>query len=236
MSVDVRPGVKYGYLTVVEYLPGLRSAPNVRVRCECGVVKLVRKNALRSGTKSCGCKWKEMLRSARVRHGQSGTRNQKKTKAYEVWCSMRRRCNEPSHKSYADYGGRGISVAPEWNEFSVFLADMGPPPRGMQLERVDNSRGYSKANCVWATPKQNNNNRRSNRLIECSGKRMTLTEWAAVVGVFPDTLSKRLEAGWPIEKALQPTRRITSASRTGRFSGQTSWRTAPRIRGINEGA
>jgi hypothetical protein len=73
---------------------------------------------------------------------------------------MHRRCNQPTHQSYPHYGGRGISVCEEWKDFWTFVSDMGERPEGHTLERVDNDLGYCKENCIWATHKEQCNNRR----------------------------------------------------------------------------
>ena len=73
-------------------------------------------------------------------------------KLYPAWAAMIQRCTNPNAKSYAHYGGRGITVCPEWRaSFSHFLKDMGDRPAGASLDRIDNDAGYAPDNCRWAT-------------------------------------------------------------------------------------
>lgn len=79
-----------------------------------------------------------------------------------VWSDMKRRCHNPRHHAYKNYGGRGIYVCSRWREsLSAFLEDMGPrPSREHSIDRVDNDNGYSPENCVWATRQEQNLNKR----------------------------------------------------------------------------
>ena len=78
----------------------------------------------------------------------------KKTSMYRRWQSMWERCNYPKHRTYKYYGGRGIVVCERWSKFENFLADMGEPPPGMSLDRIDNDGNYEPGNCRWATGKE----------------------------------------------------------------------------------
>jgi hypothetical protein len=91
---------------------------------------------------------------------------------YSVWSDMRRRCFTPTHKNYAGYGGRGITVCPRWNSFTTFLADMGPRPSPKHsIDRKDNDGNYEPANCRWATqPEQIRNRRRRQPKQSAAGK------------------------------------------------------------------
>lgn len=93
-----------------------------------------------------------------ITHGMYGTRTNRS------WEAMKRRCLNPKANNYSDYGGRGISIPDKWLKFEGFYEDMGERPEGMSLERINNSVGYSKDNCRWATQKEQNNNKRPERL------------------------------------------------------------------------
>jgi hypothetical protein len=81
---------------------------------------------------------------------------------YFIWHGMFRRCYDPRHIDFKNYGARGIKVCERWYSFANFLADMGDRPEGLVLERINNNKGYSPKNCKWATWKEQYRNKRSN--------------------------------------------------------------------------
>ena len=91
---------------------------------------------------------------------------------------MIQRCNNPNAKNYNNYGGRGITVCSEWTDFSRFLEDMGEKPNGCSIERKNNNEGYCPENCIWASKKEQANNRRGNILIDLNGVRYTVAQFA----------------------------------------------------------
>lgn len=88
---------------------------------------------------------------------------------------MRERCLSKTNKRFKDYGGRGITIDPTWDSFENFLVDMGECPQGLTIERLNNDAGYGPENCAWRSRKDQNNNKRSNRLIEFNGEVRNVT-------------------------------------------------------------
>lgn len=115
---------------------------------------------------------------------------------------MKKRCLNPGHRNFKDYGGRGITVCERWMTFDNFLADMGERPDGLSLDRINNNAGYSSENCRWATLVEQNCNRRNNTWITYAGKTLTVTEWARELGMKKNALIERLRNGWTVERAL----------------------------------
>lgn len=122
-----------------------------------------------------------------------------KTPFYRVWLNMRARCNNENHTLYKYYGGRGISVCETWASFENFYADMFDGyAQGLQLDRIDNDKGYSKNNCRWVSAKTNNRNRRSNRRVITPIGEMTLIEASEKYGVDHSLISYRIRRGYSI--------------------------------------
>lgn len=128
------------------------------------------------------------------------------TKAYTAWHAMMRRCYEPKHQAFKNYGARGITVCERWHDFATFYSDMGPRPAGMTLDREHNDGPYAPWNCRWSPWRDQQRNRRSNRLLTVGGRTATLTEWAEESGLQVGTLWRRLKQGWPVERAVQTPR------------------------------
>ena len=141
----------------------------------------------------------------RVKHGLH------QTPTYHVWEAMKARCLKPSHPSFKDYGGRGITVCAEWMDFRGFFRDMGLKPVGLTLDRIDNDGPYCKANCRWATRKEQQGNRRNSRLVTYRGRTQTIEAWAVECGFKSSGVlyNRIVQLGWPVERAIeQPARRL----------------------------
>jgi hypothetical protein len=122
--------------------------------CECTERKVLRIDHVASGrTNNCGCEY------------GASTHRMSRSRIYRVWQGMNQRCHNENAANYGRYGGRGITVCDEWRKsFEAFLADVGEPQTAdLQLDRIDNNRGYCKSNCRWVTPRQNMMNRRNTK-------------------------------------------------------------------------
>ena len=115
------------------------------------------------------------------------------SKLYGMWYNLRARCKYKCTDSYEHYGQRGITVCAEWENYVVFKAwaiANGYLPN-LQIDRIDNDKGYTPTNCRFVTARQNALNRRIHknkqlghykgiRFYKPSGK------WAAYVSVIPN--------------------------------------------------
>lgn len=89
-----------------------------------------------------------------------------KTKTYVSWQAMKTRCDNPNADNYARYGGGGVEYTKQWAYYDNFLLDMGERPLGTTLDRLDNTKGYYKENCQWATRRKQSYNRSTTKLTE----------------------------------------------------------------------
>ena len=163
--------------------------------CTCGGKKHILACNLKSGAiESCGCLQKEN----RTTHGLS------KNPLYNTWANMIKRCTEPNSRSFADYGGRGITVDPRWKNFANFLEDMEPTHKsGLTLDRIDNDGNYEKLNCRWTSHKEQTWNRRSNRVVSYQNQDKSLAEWCEILKLTYSLVQQRIKKGWTPEQAFE---------------------------------
>ena len=174
-------GFRFGRWHVQEYAYSKPSRGSYQhyfaCQCDCGTLRAVVAGALKSGgSLSCGCYQRQRVSEANKRnpkpffketHGLSGTR------AYRTYRGMMARCYYKKNGNYGRYGGQGVSVCPRWKNkksgFMAFIKDMGLPPEGKTLDRINPFGNYELENCRWATPKEQAQNTRRNWLKRSLG-------------------------------------------------------------------
>jgi len=193
-------GVKvFGLYTVLHDGPHHPKSRIAVCKCECGRVKNVAVDKLRSG-RSTRCWDCAKINPARV---TNETHKKSYTAEYQAWASMKARCSNPNIENYPLYGGRGISVCESWsNSFDAFWDDMGPRPDGHTLDRVDSDDGYNPKNCRWATVAKQQQNRRVTKKAIWRGKEYLLSVLERMHKLPRSVLARRLDMGWDLDRAL----------------------------------
>lgn len=189
-----------------------------KCKCICGTKIIALGTDLRAGhTQSCGCLKQENNRlqgfrigKAKLKHGHTSkldpvTGKKKYTKVYNTWARIIARCENKNTPCYKYYGAHKITICKRWrHSFESFLEDMGEPPSAKHsIDRIDNSKGYSKANCKWSTHTEQMRNRSNTLKISYLQKTKSLPEWAELLNIPYDTLYSRLYClGWAVKEAF----------------------------------
>ena len=117
---------------------------------------------------------------------------------------MRQRCNNPNRHDYKRYGGRGIAVCKEWNDYSTFRnwAIANGYNDNLSIDRIDVNGNYEPSNCRWVDNIVQANNVRNNHRIEYKGTTYTLAEFARKLNISYSTLQHRINRRWSIDKIV----------------------------------
>lgn len=173
--------------------------------CQCGTIKTILAMSLKNGSsKSCGCYHRERcigVSPANKSHGMS------KSRIYRIWTHMMERCFNPNCKDYPNYGGRGITVCDRWKKSTNFITDMLDSYRDdLTIERNDYNGDYTPDNCRWATSLEQNNNRRSNRIVidPIDGEEMNSGQLASKYNLNRAVIKDRLRLGFTGYRLVEP--------------------------------
>lgn len=207
-------GKRFGRLTVIGYAGrNEHGAILLKCECDCGNVKVIRKNNLaRGSTKSCGCYKREVLKVCNKTHGHKPIAGA--SPLYRIHQNMKTRCTNPNSYNYKWYGAKGIAVCDEWKQFSDFekWAMSTNYVEGLSLERKDVEKNYCPDNCTWIPLEHQNKNKRSNIKQTIHGKEMNLADVARNYGFVYGTIQNRYRRGLRNEQLIQP---LMSQARKG---------------------
>lgn len=194
-------GKTFGRLFVDSYIrTGKNYHKYFKCVCMCGeIVEVDMKHLLYGNIVSCGCYWEDHKREFRKSHGASYI------SLYTRWTCIKQRCKNKNNARYKDYGGRGIDLCDEWEVYENFekWAKINGYTESLQIDRIDNNKGYYPDNCHWVTSKINNQNKRCNINITHDGETKTVSQWASIYKINANTILARINIlGWDHERAI----------------------------------
>lgn len=209
MKHTVKPGQRFGKLVVLIPEGNTRSGKTGKWRsgrtclckCDCGRLIAPTISLL-------------IRRQRKCRSCITDPANGQKYLEHGCWTCMRDRCNNPNSKDFADYGAKGVTVAPAWDDFTQFRKDVGPrPSKEHSLDRWPNREGnYEPGNVRWATPRQQSINRKPTVWVMLEGQKMYLKEAATFLNFPYEKAKHRRRRGWPPERWFEPVATVTLAA------------------------
>lgn len=191
-------GQRFGQLLVTHKAKSKSRRTRWICMCDCGKKKGVLTQHLRNGdAQSCGCLRRQSRDAANFKHG-SGT-----NRLYRIWRGVMSRSPVIDERVRAFYRGPGTHD-PSWDSYEGFAAWASGSgyAAGLTIDRIDNSGGYWPDNCRWATVSQQANNKTNNVMLEIAGRRLTAAQAAREYGLDPNTIRRRMKAGWPANRAV----------------------------------
>lgn len=195
-------GKVFSRLTIISYAGKAGKESLWNCRCSCGTEKVIRYNSLMSGsTTSCGCYRRE---AARSKGHQGPYKRMQSNPLYRIWQSMKTRCYNEKNPNYARYGAKGVRICQRWlDSFNAFVDDMGPPPEGGSIDRINPNGDYSPENCRWADRFTQSQNQRRIKYHQWKGESLCLTEICRRENVDYYQVYFALDEGKPIADAVQ---------------------------------
>lgn len=192
-------GKRFGRLVVVGPYDKVKDQLRWECICDCGARHIVFGTSLKGGsTRSCGCLLTDFNKKTKT-HGREPRR------LYRIWSGMRSRCNDKNNKDYGRYGGRGITVSPQWRDFVSFRdwAFANGYSENLSIDRIDNTGPYDPNNCRWATAKEQANNRNNNHKVTYNGETKNISEWADQFGIDLVTFHAAIRRGRTVDEILR---------------------------------
>lgn len=193
-----KPGDVVNGATLIERINGRLW----KMQCSCGRMFISQPSETSGRCRDCGYKF---LSSKFTIHNESPRSGRNASRIYNIWVSMKSRCNNKNNPVYMLYGGRGISVCDEWNEFKAFKewAMNNGYSDQLTIDRINVNGNYEPDNCRWATQKEQCRNKRDNHYLTFQGETKTLIEWSELVGIRQETIRHRInDYGYTVEEAL----------------------------------
>lgn len=199
-------GQQFGDWTVICRSKINGSGRNARwlCKCKCGAEVVVLGNHLRT-SKSLRCRQcaRFVISQSHIVHGQAGSRieDSRGSRTYRRWTAMRARAASNKTLEAMFYAKRDIKCCERWASYENFLEDMGECPSDKHtLDRINNDLGYGADNCRWATQKQQQRNRSSNRIVNYKGTDMCVAEFAELLKMPYHKVAHRVRTGWTTDQ------------------------------------
>lgn len=160
---DISSGDKFGKWTVITTGNKVGRERSYKCQCRCGNESTIPGSTLRHkrSTQCRRCSSRETIKkNIKLRANPPSTHGRSKTRLYKIWAAMKQRCRNPKCNLFHRFGGRGIDYCDRWEDFEAFAYDMGEPAKGMEIDRIDNNKGYYPENCRWTSHFENRSNNR----------------------------------------------------------------------------
>lgn len=173
-----------------------------KMRCQCGNIFISQPSDTSGRCRECGYKYLSEIRAV---HNESPKEGKNASRLYNIWDNMRSRCNNSKNPNYYNYGGRGIKICKEWDDYLTFKewAISSGYADFLSIDRIDVNGDYSPYNCRWSTQKEQCRNKRTNHCLTFNGETKTMAEWAEITGLPYHTIKARINRyGYSVEKAL----------------------------------
>lgn len=170
------------------------------IKCSCGNEFVAQPSNTNGLCRKCALKKRS---KDYQKHGDNYVGNV--SRLYRIWIGMRSRCFNNKDTAYKNYGGRGIKICDEWNEylnFKEWSLDNGYKDT-LSIDRINNNGDYEPSNCKWSNSKQQANNKRSNKYYTYNGETLNIKEWSIKTGIKERTLKYRKSKGWSIKDMLE---------------------------------